>query len=199
MRSRRQADERTERYPVLADEPVEVRRPRRKVRLIAASFAATIVLAGGAAYAGTAYAIERADSDLQHSRDQFANDLEQRRREREREQAAMNKDLCTVVTRLPADPDTDAMRRKYGCGPFVEASPDTPPAPPPGLPSKARTSSGGTPPLSRPRTGPTPTSAPAPPPHASPPAPPAQPTEQPDEEPGDLLRLCLPLLGCVVV
>src|SRR2546421_7249933 len=148
MHSRSQEPD--ELYPVLADEPVEVRRPRRKVRLIAASFAATIVLAGGAAFAGTAYAIERADSDLRHSRDQFANDLEQRRREREREQAAMNKDLCTVVTRLPADPDTDAMRQKYGCGPFVTASPDTPTAGSPGLPPKARSSSGGTPPPFRP-------------------------------------------------
>src|SRR5689334_22939558 len=97
----------TERYPVLADEPVEISRPRRKVRLITASFAATIVLAGGAAYAGTAYAINRADSDLRHSRDQFAADLDQRRREQTRDQAEMNKDLCTVVTRLPADPETD--------------------------------------------------------------------------------------------
>jgi hypothetical protein len=182
-----------ERYAVLADEPVEISRPRRKVRLIAASFAATIVLAGGAAYAGTAYAIERADSDLRHSRDQFAADLEQRRREQKREQADLNNDLCTVVTRLPADPETDAMRRKYGCGPFVTAAPSAPsPGAPP--PAKQRPSSPGAPPATRPA----PTSAPTPP-HGTPPAQPGQPPAQQPEEPGELLRVCLPLLGCVVV
>jgi hypothetical protein len=194
MRSRRGDPE--ARYAVLTDEPVEIRRPRRKVRLIATSFAATIVLAGGAAYAGTAYAIDRADSDLRHSRDQFAADLEQRRRDQKRDQAEMNKDLCTVVTRLPADPETDAMRRKYGCGPFVTA---TPSAPSPGAPTpKAGSSPPGAPPAGRPRTGPTPTSAPAPP-QGPPPAPPGQPPAQPPGEQGELLRVCLPLLGCVVV
>ena len=37
----------TERYPVLADEPLEVRHPRRKIRLIAASFAVAILMTGG--------------------------------------------------------------------------------------------------------------------------------------------------------
>jgi hypothetical protein len=120
-----------ERYPVLADEPVELRHPRRMARMIAASFAATIALTGATAYAGATYAIGHADSDLRHSRAQFAADLEQRRRERDAQQAAVGRDLCTVVTRLPADPDTDEMRRKYGCGPFVaspqpsEAAPGT--------------------------------------------------------------------------
>ncbi|OLB65189.1 MAG: hypothetical protein AUI10_07865 [Actinobacteria bacterium 13_2_20CM_2_72_6] len=190
MHSRSQEPD--ELYPVLADEPVEVRRPRRKVRLIAASFAATIVLAGGAAYAGTAYAIDRADSDLRHSRDQFAADLAERRREQLRQQAEMNKDLCTVVIRLPADPETDALRRRYGCGPFVAAAPASGSAPSPGAPPppKARTSP--TAPAGRPRTESTrPAAAPTPPP--GPPAPPA------DDPGGGPLGVCLPLLGCVVL
>jgi hypothetical protein len=115
----------TERYPVLADEPLEVRHPRRKIRLIAASFAAAILMTGAVAYAGTSYAIHRAESGLRQQRDQFAAELAERRRERDAEQAAVNRDLCTMVTRLPPDAETDAIRRKYGCGPFV-ASPAAP-------------------------------------------------------------------------
>src|SRR6185437_13221974 len=107
------------RFPVLADEPVEIHRPRRTVRLIAASFAAAIMLAGGAAYVGTTYAVHRADSQLRRSRDQLATELAERRRQRDAEHAEVSRDLCTLVTRLPADPDTDALRRRYNCGPFA--------------------------------------------------------------------------------
>jgi hypothetical protein len=188
---RSRSGEADERYPVLADEPVELHRPRRTVRLIATSFAATIVLVGGAAYAGTAYAIDRAESDLRRSRDQFTADLDQRRQERLREQAEMNRDLCTVITRLPADPDTDAMRRKYGCGPFVVSSPEAPsPSPPGASPTKRRT----TPPPPKAAPAPAATTPAPPPPPAQPPAPPP-----PAGPPGDLLRVCLPLLGCLVL
>jgi hypothetical protein len=118
-----QSDDRTALYPVLADEPVEMRRPRRKARLIAASFAAAILLTGASAYAGTTYAIHRSEWGLRQAREQFAADLEQRRQQRDDEQEAMQRDLCTVVTRLPADAETDAMRRKYECGPFVVGEP----------------------------------------------------------------------------
>jgi hypothetical protein len=224
MRSRRgHADEHTERYPVMADEPVEVRNPRRKARMIAASFAATIVLTGTTAYAGATYAIDRAESDLRRSRDQFAADLEQRRKERDQEQAAMGRDLCTVVTRLPADPETDAMRRKYGCGPFVPAGQNPPPSTAPGPAS--RPTGGGTSgsaahrPPARPNTNPGTTSGPAAsvqglptqrlptqglptqgPPPQGPPVRPVLPAYPPDqsEYPGIVLHVCLPLLGCVL-
>lgn len=223
MRSRRaDADRHTERYPVLADEPVEVRNPRRKARIIAASFAATIVLTGTTAFAGASYAIDRAESDLRRSRDQFAADLDQRRKERDREQAAMGRDLCTVVTRLPADPQTDAMRRKYGCGPFVvpgpgpTSGPPTGPAPgPPSGPASGMRSgpavrptegsasgSVGHPAAVMPDMPQEPTSAPAQAPPRQPsqgarvqPVPPAQP---PPDEPGLVLHVCLPLLGCLL-
>ena len=81
----------TERYPVLADEPLEVRHPRRKIRLIAASFAAAILMTGAVAYAGTSYAIHRAESGLRQQRDQFAAELAERRRQRDAEQAAVNR------------------------------------------------------------------------------------------------------------
>src|SRR4051794_40586123 len=106
-------------FPVLADEPVEIHRPRRTIRLIVAFFAAAILLTGGAAYLGTTYAVDRADSHLRHSRDQLATELAERRRQRDAEHAEVSRDLCTLVTRLPADPGTDALRRRYGCGPFT--------------------------------------------------------------------------------
>src|SRR5690242_16582952 len=135
MHSRSQhADEPTLRYPVLSDEPVELRRPRRKARMIAASFAATIALTGATAYAGTTYAISRAESDLRESRDQFARDLEQRRQERDRQQAEVDNDLCTVVTRLTPDPATEELRRRYGCGPFVPRPTEAGSTPAPGTP-----------------------------------------------------------------
>jgi len=239
MPSRSQpADQPTLRYPVLSDEPVELRRPRRKARMIAASFAATIALTGATAYAGTTYAISRAESDLRESRDQFARDLEQRRQERDRQQAEVDKDLCTVVTRLTPDPATDELRRRYGCGPFVPPSSESGPTPgtagatPPG-PGGSPRSSDDTPhvrPLARPIPAPAPLPAPVSPPtlepvghqqggssgsgpgsdpggaggpggshgHHRPPQHPRPPSKHQAPPLLIVVRVCLPLLGCLL-
>jgi len=166
-------------------------------------------MTGAVAYAGTSYAIHRAESGLRQQRDQFAAELAERRRERDAEQAAVNRDLCTMVTRLPPDEETDAIRRKYGCGPFV-ASP-SPPAPEPTptarTPEKRRTTA------ARPRYRPVPRPAAAPrpadprpraePTKPTPPTPPTPVRRSPSPAPapgptGGPVLVCLPFFGCVL-
>jgi hypothetical protein len=190
----------TERYPVLADEPLEVRHPLRKIGLIAASFAVAILMTGAVAYAGTSYAIHRAESGLRQQRDQFAAELAERRRQRDAEQAAVNRDLCTMVTRLPPDAETDAIRRRYGCGPFVASPPAPEPTPTARTTEKRRTTAARPPyrPVPRPAAAPRPADprpgakpTPAPVRSSTPPAPAPAPT-------GGPVLVCLPLFGCVL-
>lgn len=201
--------------PVVADEPVMVHQPRRRLNRILLVYAVLSLICGGAGgYIGYSLSNWRTDQRV----DALEADLAARRANRAAEDDARDarlnqtrRDLCIVLDRLqPRDAPLEEMRRRYGCtgpaspGPSVSPTPGPTPAPPgatgsgPGggwpAPAGAAQGSAGT----RGATGPggsggQPAPSPRPPSTTRPPtSPPPAPTPPP------LLDVCVPLLELCV-
>lgn len=198
-------DAETARYPVMTDKPVEITSPRRKVSVIAISYALAIVAATVVgAYVSASVALERNDEDKQ----QLRAEIEQAKRHRDAESTAFRaaldqyrRDMCAVTGGQEQTPAVVDIRTRYRCGdlPPTPSPPSTGASAPPAQRSPPSGMGGGqsTPDAPHGRAGkvnPQPPGAPAPPRPAPEPAPPPPPpAPEPPGPPPD--PVCLPLVG----
>src|SRR5436305_2772753 len=116
------ADDSPPQYPVVSDQPLQVKNPKATVRLIAVQFALAIVLRSGAAgWVGYQLAAAHTDKRIHALED----DLEQRRQARAKQDAQVHalleqyrQAMCALIERTPPDAEIDRQRAIYHCGPY---------------------------------------------------------------------------------
>lgn len=178
--------------PVLADEPLVGTNLTRRVRITLVAIAVALLLSNVSAYLiGQAFA-EHANERTDQRIAALEADLAERRAARDRMDAQLRRDACTLADELAGlVPDSQRLRdfrARYGCTgtPTATRSP-SPPAPSPGGRTDGTAGTRGTTghPAPAPRPGPTRTT----------PAPSPTGTTRPPTDGG---LLCLPLVGCIL-
>lgn len=173
-------------YPVTADRPVELHNPVRRAR-IAVGMLVFAIMAAATAGGWAGYELGARHTDARVSA--LERDQQQRAATRTQQIEQLRTTACVVLDRLPPDPDVDRQRQLFRCGPYVP-QPSAAPAGPGATPRPGST--GGAPPAPPAQSG-------APPiPHPPRPVPIPQPPPVPSPTPGSGLRVCLPILGCVL-
>lgn len=184
------ADHDTTPFQVISDRPVELHNPVGRARLALALLALAILLAAGAGgWGGYELAARRIDARVSA----LERDQQQRTAARSAQIEQLRTTACVILNRLPPDPDVDRQRQLFGCGPYVPqpaSSPRSAGSAGPGAPPGPLSTGGGPAPPAQPGAPPTPQ-----PPR---PTPSPQPRPVPSPTPGGGLRVCLPILGCLL-